>query len=280
MGLPHVRQRLQDGQLNPRTCGRFEAEKEVSMAVVWVTGASRGLGAETARVLGAAGHVVGLMARSAEGLHSAAEAVRVAGGTAHVMVTDITDAAAVQRAVDGFMRAHGIIDALVNNAGMVHPIARVADLTPADFERTVAVNLHGAFHCIHAVLPAMLRTGRGTVVQVSSGAAHGPLEGWMSYCVGKAGLWMMTRALALELQGSGVRVYGFQPGTVDTDMQARIRASGINPVSRMARTAHLPARVPADCIAWLLEHRPEDWLGEDLRVDGVRQRMEAYSRSS
>ena len=104
----------------------------------------------------------------------------------------------------------------------------------------------------------------------------------MSYCVGKAGLWMMTRALALEVQESGVAVYGFQPGTVDTDMQARIRASGINPVSRMARTDHLPADVPAACIAWLAVVRPTDWQGEDLRVDQVRRRMnaEGYSRSS
>jgi NAD(P)-dependent dehydrogenase (short-subunit alcohol dehydrogenase family) len=228
------------------------------------------------------GHVVGLMARSGDALRTVADGIRSRGGTACVLPADITDPAAVSSAVDQLTQLHGPVEALVNNAGMVHPIARVSELSPSDFERTVAVNLHGAFHCIHAVLPAMLQAGRGTVIQVSSGAAHQPLEGWMSYCVGKAGLWMMTQSLALEVRSSGVAVYGFQPGTIDTDMQARIRASGINPVSRMARTDHLPPRVPADCIAWLLRHRPADWHGEDLRVDGVRRRMDAegYSRSS
>lgn len=252
------------------------------MAIVLVTGASRGLGAETARMFGESGHVVGLLARSVDALHSVAAQIRARGGVPVVLQADLADAAAVAAAVAQLEDAHGAVEVLVNNGGMVHPIARVTDLTPADFARTVSVNLHGAFHCIHAVLPGMLAAGRGTVIQVSSGAAHRPLEGWMSYCVGKAGLWMMTRALALEVQESGVAVYGFQPGTVDTDMQARIRASGINPVSRMARTDHLPADVPAGCIAWLARVRPTDWQGEDLRVDQVLRRMnaEGYSRSS
>jgi NAD(P)-dependent dehydrogenase (short-subunit alcohol dehydrogenase family) len=90
--------------------------------------------------------------------------------------------------------------------------------------------------------------------------------------VAKAGLWMLTRALHLELKDRGVAVYGFQPGTVDTQMQAAIRQSGINPVSRMTRDQHLSPEVPGACIEWLLRSRPQDWVGQDLRVDAVRAR--------
>ena len=245
------------------------------MPVALVTGASRGLGAETARILARKGFSLGLMARSVDGLDAVAMQVRSMGANAVVLPVDITQAEAVSEAVDTLTRALGPADVLVNNAGMIDPIARVSDLSPADFDRALAVNLHGAFYCTRAVLPHMLAAGRGVVIQVSSGAAHRPLEGWTAYCVGKAGLWMMTRALAAEVGPTGIWVVGFQPGTVDTDMQARIRASGINPVSRMARSEHLPADVPAACLAWLAQHHPPEWHGLDLRVDRVRARMDA-----
>jgi len=235
-----------------------------------VTGASRGLGAATARALAADGFVVGLLARNTADLEQVAGTIRAAGGRALVETADITSADAVAAAVSAFRDRAGPVQVLVNNAGMVHPIARLGSLSPDDFDRTVAVNLHGAFYAVHAVLPDMLQRGAGCIVQVSSGAAHRPLEGWTSYCVGKAGLWMLTRSLADEVGAAGVSVYGFQPGTVDTDMQAEIRRSGVNPVSRMARTDHLPPEVPAGCIAWLVRTQPTEWHGEDLRVDVVR----------
>ncbi len=84
---------------------------------------------------------------------------------------------------------------------------------------------------------------------------------------------MLTRSIALELPPQKVAVFGFQPGTVDTRMQAHIRASGINPVSEMARSDHLPAEVPARCVAWYAERRPLDWHGTDQRVHTVLERM-------
>jgi len=231
------------------------------------------VGAATARALARAGHVVGLLARSQDALEVLADGIRQEGGQATALVADIADAKAVKRAVEELEAAAGPVRVCINNAGMVDPIARVSDLAPADFDRTVAVNLHGAFYAVQAVLPGMIAAGGGCVVQVSSGAAHRHLEGWTSYCVAKAGLWMLTQSLAAELAPEGVSVYGFQPGTVDTEMQARIRQSGINPVSRMARTEHLPARVPAACIAWLVRTQPEDWRGMDVRVDAVQRRM-------
>jgi len=80
---------------------------------------------------------------------------------------------------------------------------------------------------VRAMLPSMLAQGGGTIVNISSGAVYQPLEGWSAYCSSKAGLAMLTRSIALETAGTGVRVFGFSPGTIDPDMQTKIRASGL-----------------------------------------------------
>jgi NAD(P)-dependent dehydrogenase (short-subunit alcohol dehydrogenase family) len=104
------------------------------------------------------------------------------------------------------------LDILVNNAGVIEPISDIAASDPAAWARNISVNLVGAYNAVRAVLPGMLAGGAGgTIVNVSSGAAFRPLEGWSAYCSGKAGLAMLTRAVALETAGRGVRVFGFAP---------------------------------------------------------------------
>lgn len=261
---------LMSGTAVPRAIDACQRSSQMQR-VVLVTGASQGVGAATARALAQDGWTVGLMARSTQRLEAVAQEVVAAGGRAVVCTADVSNAAAVEQAVEHLIERAGPVSALVNNAGMVDPIGHIEALTPDDFERTIAVNLHGAFHAIKACLPSMRHAGDGTIVQVSSGAAHRPLQGWTSYCVSKAGLWMLTQALHLELADE-VHTYGFQPGTVDTQMQAVIRRSRVNPVSRMTRDQHLHPTVPAGCIAWLLRTRPPDLVGQDLRIDSIRAR--------
>ena len=112
------------------------------------------------------------------------------------------------------------------------------------------------------------------VVNVSSGAAHRPQEGWSAYCASKAGLVMLGRSLMLEYGAQGLRVYGFAPGIVRTDMQVKIRASGINPVSRISPDDLLPAEQPAALIAWLCRAEAGDFpQGEcDIRDQELRRR--------
>ena len=122
----------------------------------------------------------------------------------------------------------GGLDILINNAGVIDPIAEIATSDPAAWARNISINLIGAYNVVRAVLPGMLAGGGGSIVNVSSGAAYRPLEGWSAYCAGKAGLAMLTQAIALETAGKGIRVFGFSPGTIDTEMQVKIRASGMN----------------------------------------------------
>jgi NAD(P)-dependent dehydrogenase (short-subunit alcohol dehydrogenase family) len=150
---------------------------------------------------------------------------------------------------------------------VIEPITSIADSDPAAWARNVTINLTGAYNAIRAVLPGMLAGGGGTIVNVSSGAAIRPLEGWSAYCSAKAGLHMLTRAIALETAGKGIRVFGFQPGTTDTDMQVLIRASGVNPVSQIPREKLTPVALPAQSIVYLCTTAADDLNGQEFSLN-------------
>jgi NAD(P)-dependent dehydrogenase (short-subunit alcohol dehydrogenase family) len=243
--------------------------------VVLVTGASRGIGAATAAALGKAGAQLMLTARDGAQAEAVAQAVGKAGGTAAAQACDVSDWAAVQGLAAATVQRFGRIDALVNNAGVIEPIAVTAETDPAAWARNIEINLIGAYYAIRAVLPGMIAAGGGTIVNVSSGAALNPQEGWSAYCSGKAGLAMLTRGIALEHAGQGIRVFGFQPGTTDTDMQVTIRASGINPVSRIPRGNLTPVAHPAAAIVYLCTSGADDMAGQEfsLRDETFRSRL-------
>jgi NAD(P)-dependent dehydrogenase (short-subunit alcohol dehydrogenase family) len=187
----------------------------------------------------------------------------------------VAEYGAVERLVRETCERFGAIDVLVNNAGVVEPIAMVAEADPAAWARNVQINLAGAFNAVRAVLPAMLAAGKGTIINLSSGAAHRPLEGWSAYCAAKAGLAMLTRAIALETEGKGIRVFGFAPGTTDTDMQVTIRASGINRISRIPRGDLTPVAHPARAIVYLCKAEADDLAGQEFALGDAafRQRI-------
>jgi len=246
---------------------------ELKGKVAIVTGASRGIGAAAAEALAAAGARVMLAAR--DGALAAEVAGRIGG---KAMACDVADYGAVECMVAATEQQLGPVELLVNNAGVIEPIGMLADSDPAAWARNIAVNLTGAYHVIRAVLPRLLAAGRGAIVNVSSGAAHRPLEGWSAYCAGKAGLAMVTRSIALETADAGIRVYGFSPGTVDTDMQVRIRASGVNRVSQIPRGNLAPVALPAKAIVYLCTAAAADLSGQDVSLptdEAFRRRIGA-----
>lgn len=170
----------------------------------------------------------------------------------------------------------GPVDILVNNAGVIEPIGRIGELDGAEWERSLAVNLAGPFHATQAVLPDFASRGGGVIMNVSSGAAYNPKEGWSAYCSTKAGLAMLTRSTVHELGGRGVLAYGFQPGVVDTEMQVKIRASGMNEISRIPRENLAKPEPPARMAAQLCLLAPEDLNGADVSVNDeeLRTRLE------
>ena len=180
----------------------------------------------------------------------------------------------VERAVADNRQRLGGLDILVNNAGVIEPIAEVAASDPAVWARNIQINLIGAYNVVRAVLDACWQGG-GTIINVSSGAAYRPLEGWSGYCAGKAGLAMLTRSIALETAGTGIRIFGFSPGTIDTDMQVKIRASGINQVSQIPRANLSPVEHAVRGLLYLCDDASDDLIGQDvsMRDEAFRKRI-------
>jgi len=233
--------------------------------VALVTGASRGIGAATAVSLARQGFRTMLGVRDPDSAQATLAQIEALGGAAWAVEMDVGDTDSVKAAVEACLAHAGQLDALVNNAGSIDPIGLLAD---TDAQRWVAsqnVNLNGPYRTIRFALPALLRSPAPVIVNLSSGAAHATREGWSAYCSAKAGLAMLTRCVAHEYPQ--IACYGFQPGFVDTAMQARIRASGINDISRLPRNTLAPAEHPAACVAWLCATRPGDLAGRDLSIN-------------
>jgi len=214
-----------------------------------------------------AGLPVVLGCRDGDAGRALAERLVARGLRASAASVDVTDLPQVQAAVShaqDFAGPH--LAGIVNNAGVIEPIGMLGQTEPKHWAHTIEINLLGAYHGTYAALPHL--APNGVIVNISSGAALTPLPGWSAYCVSKAGLAMLTRATAFE-HGDRVRVYGLQPGMVDTDMQASIRASGVGPVSRVPKATLLsPARV-ARAVIWLLANAPADLSGAEVDLDTI-----------
>lgn len=231
-----------------------------------ITGAGRGIGAATAIALARHGAAVAVAARRQTDADAIAALIVAEGGQALPLACDVADQAAVDATVAAVTDAWGGLDVLVSNAGAIQPIAPLAEAPAGDWLHTIEVNLVGAFYCLRAVLPSMVARGSGVVIHLSSGAAHKPLEGWSAYCASKAGLAMLTRSLHEEYAEQGIRSIGFSPGLVDTDMQAKIRASGVNPVSQVKREALASVDEPAAAITFLCGPGGAAYAGQEVDI--------------
>ena len=242
--------------------------------VILITGASRGIGEAAARLLAAEGAKVMLAARSAGAIETIAQEIRDSGGQAAAVVCDVADAAAVQTAVAKTVETFGALHVLLNNAGLIDPIARLTDSDPAAWSTVVDVNLKGVYYGMHAAVPEMVTAGGGTVINISSGAATGALEGWSHYCATKAAVLSLTKCGHKELADHGITVVGLSPGTVATEMQVQIKASGINPVSRLDPGVHIPPDWVAKAIAYLCGPGGQKYAGGDFSLKTDEGRAE------
>jgi len=249
--------------------------KPLSGKTALITGASRGIGEATARELAAQGANVFLTARSHDALKEIADEINASGGSAAYLASTVSRYLGVDSVVRRCIETFGSLDILVQNAGMIDPIARIVDSDPAAWAKSAEVNFNAVYYGLRAALPVMLEQGAGLIINVSSGAAHAPLEGWSHYCAAKAGAAMLTRSAHLETGGSNICVMGLSPGTVATEMQMKIKASGINPVSELDPSVHIPASWPARAISWLAQGAAIDYCGEEiaLRDEDIRRKI-------
>ena len=237
---------------------------------VMITGASRGIGAETARVFAGAGANVALLARSQDAIGDLAGEI---GERAIAIPCNVSRYQEIASAVATTVQAFGTLDVLVNNAGVIEPIGHLSEIEPGDWGQVIDINLKGVFNGIHAVLPGMKAAGGGSILTISSGAAHNPIEAWSHYCASKAAVNMLNRCVHLEEHIHGIRAIGLSPGTVATQMQREIKASGINPVSQLDWEAHIPPDWPAKCLLWMCGSEADRYCGEEisLRDESIRK---------
>jgi NAD(P)-dependent dehydrogenase (short-subunit alcohol dehydrogenase family) len=177
------------------------------MKIAVVTGGRRGLGRAFAQALAAAGWQVAIVTR---------QAVEVDG--AQTFIADVTDEAAIGRAVGDIERSLGPIDLLVNNAGVIGPLGPFIESTVADWWRTIEVDLLGQVICAHAVLPGMIARVGGCIVNLCSGGGATMFPYFSAYVTAKTALIRFSECLAHEVKPHGIAVFAMGPGTVRTAM--------------------------------------------------------------
>lgn len=195
-----------------------------SQKVVFITGASSGIGQALAVELGRRGASLGLLARRADVLDTIVEEVEKAGGHALALPADVTDAHAVQDAADALRSEFGKIDVLIANAG-VGATTDAKDLRAHEVAQLINVNLLGAVNSVTSVLPKMAEKGSGHLVAISSLAGYRGLPKSGAYCASKAGVSAFFESLRLDLRGTGVDVTIIHPGFIKTPLTAGRQAN-------------------------------------------------------
>lgn len=234
-------------------------------ACALVTGASKGIGAATARALGAAGWPVAVhYGQDADGADATVEAITSGGGTAVTVTGDVADPASAETILAAAEEQLGPVLALVNNAGITDD-GLVMQLTDEAFDRVVATNLTGAFRLTRRALGPMVRARYGRIVNVASVVGLHANAGQANYAASKAGLVGLTKTVAAEVARRGVTVNAVAPGFIATNLTAEIAPEQLGEIP--ARRPGTPQEVAA-CIAFLASDEAAYVTGSTLTVDG------------
>src|SRR5215204_938140 len=244
--------------------------------VALVTGAGRGIGAATARILASEGAAVALAARTEEEIFSVAREISSRGYTALPASLDVVDEDSVTACFERVRAELGNVTILINNAGTPGVPLPVAAMRPERWRRAFDVNVTGAFLCAREAMPGMASANWGRIVNVSSAAARHPVAGMAAYGASKAALDQLTRVLALEGEPYGIAVTGVYPSVVDTKMQEESRGFGQELIGKQLHRMfqgyrdfgmlHLPEE-PAELISYLCTPAAGRLSGHIIRLE-------------
>ncbi len=245
------------------------SEPSLHGQVALVAGASRGIGAVVARTLATAGAAVVLGARDRAAVESVAAGIEAAGGRATAVSADVTGEDSARGLADRALAAYGRLDAAFNNAAAGPLPAPLADIDPAEFDRSIATSVRGTFLGMKFQIPAMLRTGGGTIVNMASVAGLNGTASLAAYVAGKAGIIGLTKVAALDYADQGIRVNVVAPGPILTHHleaagpRAQQLAGQSTPMRRIGTAAEV-----AQVVLWLCSPQSSFVTGAVIPVDG------------
>jgi len=242
--------------------------------VAVVTGAASGIGLAISRRLAAQGRQVALLDLDGDAAERAADDLRRAGQSAVAARVDVSDRATIDEALGRVRDELGPVEIMVTSAGL-DEFTAFTELSTAQWERMLAVNLTGTFHCLQAVVPDMLSAGWGRIVTISSSSAQSGAARMAHYVASKGGVIALTKALAVELGPHGITVNTIPPGSIETPMTGRARSTGDLPdsdvIAKMlpVRRIGTPDDIAAAC-AFVCSDDAGYVTGQQINVNGGR----------
>ncbi|MBD2074969.1 glucose 1-dehydrogenase [Phormidium sp. FACHB-592] len=236
--------------------------------VALVTGGSSGIGRATAIAFAKEGGKVVIAARRVPEGEETVRQIVEAGGEATFVQTDVTQALEVQTLVDRTLERYGRLDCAFNNAGSGKP-GKLIELAEADWEQEMAVNLKSVWLCLKYEIPAMLRSGKGAIVNMSSQGGILGVPNYGAYAAAKGGVAALTRAAAAEYAANGIRINAVSPGAVETELWANAPAGMLEqvatgiPLQRVGQPNDI-----AEAVLWLCSAAAGFVTGQNLAIDG------------
>jgi NAD(P)-dependent dehydrogenase (short-subunit alcohol dehydrogenase family) len=237
-----------------------------------VTGAARGIGRAVALAFAEAGAAVGCLDLDGAGITETAGLIAAAGGNAHAVTLDVTNADAVAMAVQSVVGELGPVRILLNGVAATDPTATVTEIPPENWNRVFEINVGSAYLLSRAVIPGMAAAGGGSIIHIASQMGRVGAPGRVLYCATKGALLQMARAMALDHAGQGIRVNTLSPGAVETERlvyrwgsmeEARRRSGGLHPIGRLGQ----PHEIGLAAV-YLASDASAFMTGSDLLIDG------------
>jgi len=244
-----------------------------------ITGAAKGIGAQVSLDLLKQGSKVIMLDIDSKALSSFAKPLQIKyPNKVYFFNLDLTDKWQVTQLLDMIEQDFGDINHLANCAGILH-LNSILDITPEELEKTISVNMSGAFFMIQAIAKKMAKQGGGSIVAVGSNAASTPRKNMAAYCASKAGIHMLIRCLGLELAQLGIRCNIVSPGSTRTQMQTQMWNDNYNEQDTIAgELASFRMGIPlnkiaephdiSDAVLFLLSDKAKHITMQDLRIDG------------
>ena len=239
-----------------------------------ITGASAGLGKAMAIQSAKYSVDVALLARSADKLKKVAEEIRAIGVNAIVIPTDVSDESQVVAAFELIRKEWGVVDVLINNAGVIQPIAPLHEVDADELEKLLKINIFGSFITTREALKMMRLQKWGVIVNISSGAAYKPYPGWSAYGSSKAALDMMTKVATVENKDANICIFGIAPGVFESNMQQTIRQTPIDKFPLLQRFIEMHEKGyladPADVGNLIVQIAINAWAELNGKITDIR----------